>query len=100
MAPRDQNDERYKGLSLLNHAPTAGLVLDIKLGNNTPKADHSEDSFWFVRAKVSYSPLLSSDTFSGGLINLQIGLGGFSRVRKVTYKPEHTLIPLQSTNLN
>lgn len=100
LSPRDQNDERYKGLSLLNHAPTAGLILDIKLGNNTPKADRSEDSFWFLRTKVSYSPLLSHDTFSGGLINLQVSLGGFSRVRKVTYKPEHTLIPLQGTNLN
>ncbi|GAB3731360.1 hypothetical protein [Spirosoma lituiforme] len=100
LSPRDQNDERYKGLSLLNHAPTAGLILDFKLGNNTPRADRSEDNFWFVRAKVSYSPLLSSDTFSGGLINLQIGLGGFSRVRKVTYKVEHTLIPRQRTNLN
>ncbi|MCX6219252.1 hypothetical protein [Spirosoma sp.] len=100
LSPRDGNDERYKGLSLYNHAPTVGLIVDIKLGDNTHKPDRSEDSFWFVRTKLSYSPLLAKDTFSGGLLNLQLSLGGFSRIRRVVYKPDHTLIPLPGSMLN
>lgn len=100
ISPRDRTDERYKGLTLLNHAPTVGIMLDIKLGNNTHKPDLSEDNFWFVRTKVSYSPLLTNDSFSGGLINMQISIGGFSRIHKVTYKADHTLIPLQGSTLN
>ncbi|AUD01283.1 hypothetical protein [Spirosoma pollinicola] len=100
LSPRDRTDERYKGLALINHAPTVGIMLDIKLGNNTRRNDHSEDSFWFVRTKVSYSPLLTAEAFSGGLINIQISLGGFSRIRKVTYQPERTLIPLPAGSLN
>ncbi len=99
LAPRDQADERYKGLSLLNHAPVIGIIVDAKLGDNTRKPDRSEDSFWFVRTKLSYSPLLSMESFSGGLVNLQISLGGFSRVRKVHYQAERTLIPLPSSSL-
>ena len=99
LSPRDHADERYKGFSLLNHAPTAGLILDIKLGDNTRKPDRSEDSFWFVRTKVSYSPLLDREAFSGGLISMQISLGGFSRVRKVNYLPERTLIPLPGNTM-
>ncbi|MFD2932903.1 hypothetical protein [Spirosoma flavum] len=99
LSPRDHTDERYKGLSLLNHAPAIGIILDIKLGDNTRKRDRSEDSFWFVRTKISYSPLLDVQSFSGGLINMQISLGGFSRVRKVTYMSEHTLIPLPGNSL-
>ncbi|GAB4012146.1 hypothetical protein GCM10028808_27380 [Spirosoma migulaei] len=94
MSPRDRKDERYKGLSLLTHSPILGLVFDIKLGDNTRKPDLSENSFWFVRTKLSYSPILDAKPFSGGLFNLQIGLGGFGRTRKVHYKPEHTLISL------
>jgi hypothetical protein len=94
IAPRDRTDERYKGLSLIDHAPTIGLLFDSKLGDNTPKPDHSEDSFLFIRTKLSYSPILGMKSISGGLINLQIGLGGFGRVRKVNYKPERTTILL------
>lgn len=94
LAPRDQNDERYKGLSLVSHAPTLGLVYDIKLGDNTRKPDHSEDSFWFIRTKLSYSPILNARPFTGGVMNLQIGFGGFGRTRKVSYKPEYTTIAL------
>ncbi|WP_245564819.1 hypothetical protein [Spirosoma panaciterrae] len=94
LSPRDRKDERYQGLSLLSHAPTAGLAFDIKLGNNAPKNDRTEVSFWFIRTKLSYSPILDAKPFSGGLINLQIGLGGFGRVRKVSYRPEPTTITL------
>ncbi|GAB2524937.1 hypothetical protein [Spirosoma aerophilum] len=100
LSPRDRTDERYKGLALYNHAPTAGLMFDMKLGNNTHKPDRSEDSFWFIRTKLSYSPMLGTASFSGSLINLQVSLGGFSRIRKVIYKPDHTLIPLPANNLN
>ena len=92
LSPRDRNDERYKGLSLVSHSPTVGLVYDIKLGDNIPRPDHSEDSFWFIRTKLSYSPILNATPFSGGLINLQLGFGGFGRMRKVSYKPEYTTI--------
>ncbi|GAB3951340.1 hypothetical protein GCM10028805_31260 [Spirosoma harenae] len=94
LSPRDRKDERYKGLSLISHAPTAGLMFDIKLGNNTPKPDRSEASFWFIRTKISYSHILDDTPFSGGMINLQIGLGGFGRTRRVSYHPEHTTIAI------
>jgi hypothetical protein len=94
LAPRDRNDERYKGFSLLNHAPTVGLLLDFKLGDNTNKPDRAETSFWFIRTKVSYSPVIDTNPFSGGLINLQVGIGGFGRARKVSYRPEPTVILL------
>lgn len=94
LSPRDRTDERYKGFSLLSHAPTAGLILDIKLGDNTRQPDHSEESFWFIRTKLSYSPVLTTKPFTGGLINLQVGFGGFGRARKVIYQPEPTTIAL------
>jgi hypothetical protein len=94
LVPHDRADVRYKGFSLLDHAPTAGVVFDIKLGDNTRKADLSDASFWFIRTKLSYSPVLAMKPFSGGLINLQIGLGGFGRIRKVSYRPERTMIAL------
>lgn len=94
LSPRDRTDERYKDFSLINHSPTAGIVFDLKLGNNTPKPDHTEDSFWFIRSKLSVSPMLATKPFSGGLINLQVGLGGFGRIRKVKYQPERTAILL------
>lgn len=92
--PRDRTDERYKGFSLLDHSPTVGLIVDFKLGDNTRKPDRSEESFWFVRTKVSYSPILGTKSYSGGLLNLQIGVGGFGRARRVKYQPERTVIPL------
>ncbi|GAB3498216.1 hypothetical protein GCM10027341_19510 [Spirosoma knui] len=94
MVPRDRNDERYKGYSLLSHAPAVGLILDLKLGDNSRRPDRTETSFWFIRTKVSYSPMIDSKPFSGGLLNVQIGLGGFGRVRKVSYRPEPTVILL------
>lgn len=94
LTPRDRNDERYKGFSLIDHAPTAGLVFDVKLGDNAPRPDRSEDTFWFVRTRLSYSPVLGNKPFSGGLFSLQIGLGGFGRIRKVSYRPERTVIVL------
>ncbi|RYC71969.1 MULTISPECIES: hypothetical protein [Spirosoma] len=94
LTPRNRNDERYKGFVVSDHAPVVGLALDIKLGNNTPRPDRSENSFWFVRTKVSYSPVLIGKPFSGGLFNLQIGIGGFGRLRKVNYRPERTTIVL------
>lgn len=97
LSPRDRFDERYKGLSLINHAPTVGLIVDYKLGDNTEKADLSHDSFWFVRTKLSFSPLVGADPLSGGLLNLQIGLGGFGRIRKVSYKPDRTVLPLSTS---
>ncbi|GAB3894172.1 hypothetical protein [Spirosoma agri] len=99
LSPRDRNDERYKGFSLTNHAPTVGVIVDIKLGDNTQKPDRSEDSFWFVRTKLSVSPVQATAPFSGGLINLQVGLGGFGRIRKVNYRTERTAIPLPSSAL-
>lgn len=92
LAPRDRNDERYKGLSLVSHAPTVGLLVDVKLGNNVPKADHSEASFWFIRIKAGYSPLLNTGTLTGGMFNLQLGIGGLGHTRKITYKPEPTVL--------
>ncbi len=94
LTPRDRHDERYTGLSLLNHAPTAGLIYDLKLGKNTRQPGGDRSSFWFVRTKLSYSHLLSNQPFSGGMIGLQIGVGGFGRLRKVTYQPERTVIVL------
>ena len=94
LTPRDRHDERYAGLSLLNHAPTAGLVYDLKLGKNTRHLDELRNSFWFVRTKLSYSQLLGNQPFSGGMIGLQIGLGGFGRLRKVLYQPQRTVIVL------
>ncbi|GAB3690702.1 hypothetical protein GCM10027592_08150 [Spirosoma flavus] len=94
LAPTDRKDERYKGFSLTDYAPTGGLVLDIKLGDNTPKFDRAESSFWFIRTKLSYSPMLDTKPFAGGFINLQIGFGGFGRVRRVGYRPEPTTITL------
>ncbi len=94
LAPRDRNDERYKGLSLVSHTPTVGVVFDSKLGSSNGKTDRSDDSFLFIRTKLSYSPLLNAQPFSGGLLNLQIGFGGFGRTRKVSYLPRHTTIAL------
>lgn len=94
LAPRDRNDERYKGFSLINHAPVVGLIFDFKLGDNSIKPDLSQENFWFVRTKLSFSPVQTTSPFTGGLLNLQIGLGGFGRIRKVSYKPDRTLIPL------
>ncbi len=94
LTPRDRDDERYKGLSLLSHSPTIGLMYDVKLGKSTPQPDEDRSSFWFVRAKLSYSHLLGNQPFSGGMIGLQIGVGGFGRLRKVIYQPERTVIVL------
>ncbi len=94
LTPRNRHDERYAGLSLLNHAPTAGLIYDFKLGQNTHQPGEDRSSFWFARAKLSYSQLLGNQPFSGGMIGLQIGIGGFGRLRKVTYQPERTVIVL------
>ncbi|WP_420149505.1 hypothetical protein [Spirosoma sp.] len=90
--PRDHKNERYQNFSMESHAPTAGLIVDLKLMNNLRRADRSEDNFLFLRTKISYSPLLKSEPFSGGLINIQIGLSGFSRPRKVQYQPRRTTI--------
>lgn len=94
LTPRDRNDERYKSLSLVSHAPTVGVVFDSKLGNKDRKSDYSDDNFLFIRTKISYSPVLNAKPFSGGLLNLQVGFGGFGRTRKVTYLPHHTTINL------
>ncbi|GAB2576591.1 hypothetical protein [Spirosoma areae] len=94
VAPQNRNDERYKGFYVLDYAPTVGLIGDIKLGDNTRKPDLSDGSFLFIRTKLSYTPFLTMQPFSGGLINLQIGLGGFGRIRRVTYKPDRTVIVL------
>ncbi len=92
LSPRNRNDERYKGFSLLDHAPTAGLIIDFTFNHNSQNPDRSEDSFLFVRTKLSYSPVLTMAPFSGGLINLQLGVGGFGRLRKVNYQPKRTVI--------
>ena len=94
LAPRDRNDERYKGLSLVSHAPVAGVVFDIKMGGRDQKANQSDDSFLFIRTKVSYSPMFNAKPFSGGLLNIQVGFGGFGRTRKVNYLPHRTTIDL------
>ncbi|UFH56847.1 hypothetical protein [Spirosoma sp. KNUC1025] len=94
ITPRDHQDERFRDFSLKSHAPEAGLIVDLKLMNNLHKTDRSEDNFLFLRAKVSYSPLLTPEPFSGGIINFQIGLSGFSRIRKVIYQPRRTSITL------
>ena len=94
LSARRGADERYNGLSVINHTPAVGVVLDIKLGDNTHKPDRSEDTFWFVRTKLSYSPMVDKTPFSGGLLNLQIGLGGFGRIRKVSYQPHYTTVVL------
>lgn len=94
IAPRDRTDERYKGFSLTSHMPTAGLMWDVKFGSNTARPDRVADRFLFVRTKLSVSPVLAPKPLSGGLINLQISIGDFSRPRKVHYKPERTTILL------
>ena len=94
LLPLDRTDERYNGFSLANHAPTAGVVWDVKLGSNIARTDRVTDHFWFVRTKLSVSPVLSPKPVSGGLINLQISIGGFGRPRKVNYQPERTTILL------
>ncbi|RIV27155.1 hypothetical protein DYU11_02235 [Fibrisoma montanum] len=92
MLPRDRRDERYKGYSLVNHAPVAGVVWDFKLGSNDRNPNRASDAFWFIRAKLSYTPVLTAKSFSGGLLNLQLGLGGFSRPRRISYEPERTTL--------
>ncbi len=99
LTPRNRNDERYKGYSVLNHAPAVGLLFDLKFGDNSRRDDRPDNSFWIVRTKLSYSPLLNGKPFSGGLLNLQIGVGGFGRMRKVNYRSDRTVIPLPSTAL-
>ncbi|AQG80790.1 hypothetical protein [Spirosoma montaniterrae] len=99
LSPRNRDDERYKTHSLLNHAPAAGLLFDLKFGSNARRDDRSDDSFWFVRTKISYSPMLNGKPFSGGLLNLQIGIGGFGRMRKVNYRSERTVIPLSGNGI-
>jgi hypothetical protein len=94
MSPRDRRDNRYEGFSLLSHMPTAGLIWDIKFGSNADRPDRVEDHFWFVRTKLSISPVLAPKYLSGGLLNLQLSIGGFGRPRKVTYKPDRTTIML------
>ncbi|WP_245826341.1 hypothetical protein [Spirosoma rigui] len=94
MSPRDRKDNRYQGFSLLSHMPTAGLIWDIKFGSNADHPDRVEDHFWFLRTKLSISPVLAPKYLSGGLLNLQLSLGGFGRPRKVTYKPDRTTIML------
>jgi|GEM_PF-1545936 len=94
LTPRDRDDERYKGLSLISHSPTIGLMYDFKMGKKSHQPDEDRSSFLFVRAKLSYSQLLGNQSFSGGMIGLQIGVGGFGRLRKVTYQPERTVIVL------
>ncbi|GAB4022461.1 hypothetical protein [Spirosoma koreense] len=94
ITPRDHNDERYKDFRLKSHAPMLGVIVDFKLKDNLHKADRTEDSFLFFRTKVSYSPLLTQEPFSGGLINVQVGLSLFGRLRKVSYQPDRTVISL------
>ena len=89
LSPHDRNDERFKGFSLIDHAPTAGLIVDFTFNCH---ADRPEDNFWFVRTKLAYSPVLTPAPFSGGLINFQLGVGGFGRPRKVIYQPTRTVV--------
>ena len=94
LSPRNRDEDRYKGLSLLSHSPTVGLMYDVKLGKRIRQSDDDLSSFLFIRAKLSYSQLLGNQPFSGGMVGLQIGIGGFGRLRKVTYQPERTVIVL------
>lgn len=94
LSPRDRNDERYKGFSITSHTPTAGLIWDVKFGGNANRPDRVVDRFGFVRTKLSLSPVLAPKPLSGGLINLQISVGGFGRPRRVYYQPERTTILL------
>jgi hypothetical protein len=99
MSPRDQKDNRYEGFSILSHMPTAGLIWDVKFGSNADHPDRVEDHFWFVRTKLSISPVLAPKHLSGSLLNLQLSIGGFGRPRKVTYKPDRTTILLPASSL-
>ncbi|MBC3786462.1 hypothetical protein [Spirosoma utsteinense] len=94
LLPRDRKDDRYKGFSLASHMPTAGVIWDLKFGGNISQPDRVEDHFWFVRTKLSVSPVLAPKSLSGGLLNLQISVGGFGRPRRVNYRPERTTIVL------
>jgi hypothetical protein len=94
LTPRDRKDDRYKGFSLASHMPTAGLIWDVKWCNNNRQPDRVEDHFLFVRTKLSVSPVLAPGSLSGGLLNLQISIGGFGRPRRVNYTPERTTIVL------
>ncbi|GAB3563806.1 hypothetical protein GCM10027578_08160 [Spirosoma luteolum] len=87
MQARDRTDERYKGYTYTSHSPVVGVLLDLKLGDNSHRPDRIDDRFWFVRTKVSYSPLLTSEALSGGFLNLQVSLGGFGQLRRVCYEP-------------
>lgn len=92
LTPRDHMDERYQGFSLASHMPVAGLVWDIKVGSNAARPDRVADQFWFLRTKLSVSPVLSPKPLAGSLINLQVSVGRFGRPRRVTYQPERTTI--------
>lgn len=94
LLPRDREDNRYKGFSLASHMPTAGVIWDFKFGSNVTQPDRVEDHFWFVRTKLSVSPVLAPKSLAGGLLNLQISVGGFGRPRRVNYRPERTTIVL------
>lgn len=99
LTPRDPTDERYKGFSLTSNAPMLGVIYDLKFSDNAHKPDRSEDNSWFVRTKVSYSPVIATDSFKGGLISLHIGIYGFGRIRKVSYQPRRTVITLPGKSL-
>ena len=94
LTPHNRTDERYNGFSLTSHMPTAGLMWDVKFGNNTARPDRVVDRFVFVRTKLSVSPFLSPKSLSGSLIDIHVSLGLFGRPRKVQYRPERTAILL------
>ena len=94
LTPNNRADERYNGFSLVSHMPTAGLIWDVKFGNNTARLDRVADQYWFVRTKLSVSPFLSPKSLSGSLIDIHLSLGLFGRPRKVQYQPERTAILL------
>lgn len=86
ITPQNRFDEPYKGYAMTYHLPVVGALLDLTFADNVRNRNRITNRRWFVRTRVSYSPLLTNETLTGGLLMVQVGVGSFGRLRRVSYQ--------------
>jgi hypothetical protein len=86
ITPQNRFDEQHQGYAMTYHLPVVGALLDLTFADNTRNQNRIDSRRWFIRTRVSYSPLLTDETLTGGLLMVQVGVGGFGRLRRVSYQ--------------
>ena len=68
-------------VKISSFSPVVGLTFDYKLRGQLLNAErrYGQDSYWLVRAGISYTPWVDVEGDSVGFWGFKIGLGGFSK---------------------